>query len=59
MQLGDDYGDNTCTFHCQLPLNHEGPHGELGQQGRITYSIYWSETPAAAQEMLIVEDDKA
>lgn len=27
--LGDDHGDNTCTFRCQLPLGHEGLHQEL------------------------------
>jgi hypothetical protein len=28
MFLGDDYGDNSCTFRCQLPAGHEGLHEE-------------------------------
>lgn len=26
--LGDDYGDNSCTFRCKLPKGHEGLHQE-------------------------------
>jgi len=26
--LGDDYGDNSATFRCDLPLGHEGNHVE-------------------------------
>ena len=28
--LGDDHGDNDCTFSCTLPPGHEGMHGEVG-----------------------------
>jgi len=28
LSIGDDYGDNSCTFHCQLPIGHEGMHKE-------------------------------
>ena len=26
--LGDDFGDNTCTFHCELARGHDGYHKE-------------------------------
>lgn len=26
--IGDDQGDNSCTFHCQLESGHEGLHCE-------------------------------
>lgn len=25
IEFGDDYGDNSCTFHCQLKIGHQGP----------------------------------
>ncbi|OHD18664.1 MAG: hypothetical protein A2Y38_19525 [Spirochaetes bacterium GWB1_59_5] len=28
LSLGDDHGDNSCTFRCQLPPGHEGFHSE-------------------------------
>lgn len=26
LTLGDDYGDNECTFLCMLEAGHDGPH---------------------------------
>lgn len=26
--IGDDYGDNSCTFRCTLPEGHDGEHQE-------------------------------
>ena len=34
--FGDDYGDNNCTFHCQLELGHPGKHQENG-------NMYWEQ----------------
>ena len=28
LELGDDYGDNSTTFHCQLEEGHKGKHQE-------------------------------
>jgi hypothetical protein len=28
MRFGDDYGDNTTTFHCDRPTGHKGLHME-------------------------------
>lgn len=41
--LGDDYGDNDCTFHCQLEVGHGGMHVETGRIGLKKYSIVWSD----------------
>lgn len=42
--FGDDYGDNTTTFHCQLKLGHEGQHEEKGSMyGEKVYILIWEE----------------
>jgi hypothetical protein len=42
IEFGDDYGDNTTTFHCQLPEGHEGDHFEDGvQYGIHPYALRW------------------
>jgi len=28
LSIGDDYGDNSCTMHCQLDKRHAGSHFE-------------------------------
>jgi len=28
LEIGDDYGDNHATMHCQLSAKHDGPHQE-------------------------------
>jgi hypothetical protein len=33
--LGDDFGDNDCTFRCQLPVGHEGLHKEVTREGKV------------------------
>lgn len=42
--LGDDYGDNECTFLCNLPPKHEGLHSETSRGGRLI--IQWDESEA-------------
>jgi len=43
--FGDDYGDNTSTFHCQLEAGHEGSHKETGDMGygaiKMPYTLTW------------------
>ena len=29
LTIGDDFGDNQATMHCQLPHEHEGKHREV------------------------------
>jgi len=41
LHLGDDYGDNQCTIHCQLPPEHEPPHCERFQRGGLPVVITW------------------
>ena len=43
--IGDDHGDNSCTFKCQLRPNHVGMHSEYFRhdaQGIPHVEIYWN-----------------
>jgi hypothetical protein len=46
IKFGDDYGDNDCTFHCQLEEGHDGPHQEIGEMGYekcpMPYTMAWN-----------------
>jgi hypothetical protein len=46
IRFGDDYGDNSTTFHCQLEEGHEGQHSEQGDMGNdetpIPYTLKWN-----------------
>lgn len=44
--FGDDYGDNSCTFHCQLEEGHTekpggSPHKEGGELYGQGYIVVW------------------
>jgi len=45
IQFGDDFGDNGCTFYCQLEKGHDGPHMEIGDMGwgkvKMPYTLTW------------------
>ncbi len=41
IEFGDDYGDNTATFHCKLPKGHEGKHEETGSLYGQPYILTW------------------
>jgi hypothetical protein len=45
IRFGDDYGDNSSTFHCQLEEGHEGEHKEGGNMGDeehpYPYTLKW------------------
>jgi hypothetical protein len=43
LYLGDDYGDNSATFRCQLKLNHIGPHKETFKRRNRPVEITWWE----------------
>ena len=41
MEFGDDFGDNSTTFHCQFKKGHLTAHLEKGElEGKI-YHITW------------------
>jgi hypothetical protein len=40
LDVGDDYGDNSSTFHCQLPYEHEGKHQAILRKGDVV--ITWT-----------------
>jgi hypothetical protein len=46
IRFGDDYGDNSTTFHCKLRKGHKGSHEETGNMGddenRIPYILKWN-----------------
>ena len=41
IKFGDDFGDNVCTFHCELPKGHKGPHKEEGDLWEKHYIVIW------------------
>jgi len=45
IRFGDDYGDNSSTFHCQLEEGHTEEHSEKGDMGdtdcHIPYRLVW------------------
>ncbi len=48
MSMGDDYGDNETTIHCQLPMGHKGPHQESYESdsyGMVTITFQKGSTP--------------
>ncbi|MCK9592847.1 MAG: hypothetical protein M0Q91_12660 [Methanoregula sp.] len=48
LEIGDDYGDNTATIHCQLPRGHEGQHEEkysTGFKKPVPVVIRWGRAP--------------
>ena len=53
--FGDDYGDNSSTFYCQLEKGHEGEHRETSDMGTSSYSIpytlIWSGSSAEIERI--------
>jgi len=41
MSFGDDFGDNNCTFFCQLRRGHAGAHLEVGELHGQHYDVTW------------------
>jgi len=41
IEFGDDFGDNSTTFHCQLPPGHDGPHLETGSLFERVFEVTW------------------
>ena len=53
LQFPDDFGDNECTFHCELPQGHLDRHRESGiLYDKCPYSLEW-ECP---EEVKIMEN---
>ena len=48
--LADDYGDNSCTLHCQLEEGHAGLCTETGDLNGQRYTIVW-ERPDESLEL--------
>ncbi|MDI6788750.1 MAG: hypothetical protein QME51_10305 [Planctomycetota bacterium] len=40
IRFGDDYGDNSATFHCQLEKGHKGKHSEIGRMKNFNHGKY-------------------
>lgn len=44
MTFGDDFGDNSCTFRCELEDGHDGSHRESGSMyNEFPYTVAWTE----------------
>ncbi len=42
IRFGDDFGDNPCTFHCELRKGHKGKHQETGRMyNQQRYKVVW------------------
>lgn len=41
VSIGDDHGDNSCTFHCQLESGHEGLHSEKFENSGKNLTMTW------------------
>ena len=41
IEFGDDFGDNSTTFHCNLPYGHSGEHKEIGNMYGKKYELKW------------------
>lgn len=55
IEFGDDYGDNYCTFYCDLPKGHLMQHQESGVmcQGNMPYVLEWT----GDQRVIDLEED--
>jgi len=50
IKFGDDFGDNTTTFHCDLPEGHVGKHIERGDMFGQVYKLQWEDKPKTLDE---------
>lgn len=58
IEFGDDHGDNSATFHCQLEEGHAGMHSEKGdmdppageERYPMPYILTWSGDQREADE---------
>ena len=41
LHIGDDYGDNRATMHCQLAIGHDGPHQEAFERRSTPVTLTW------------------
>lgn len=55
--LGDDFGDNDCTFKCSLSRKHLGPHMERGLNNSRAYKIEWTDLRSDRQKFFDWYDD--
>ena len=51
MEFGDDHGDNTTTFHCQLEKGHKGKHKEEGDMDGKPYTLEWDTNQVNKKEI--------
>lgn len=58
LYLGDDYGDNVCTFRCQLHPGHSGPHQEAPERGGGKVSVTWDVDERGLEDEDGLEDEE-
>jgi len=62
LAMGDDFGDNKCTFRCGLSEGHKGRHQETGNlYAKYPYSLQWEGDMLDADDyhMIMTEDWQA
>lgn len=42
IEFGDDEGDNSCSFACELRAGHIGPHIESGELYGQQFAMTWT-----------------
>ena len=62
IKFGDDFGDNSSTFHCRLRYGHDGPHEEIGDMGygivKHPYTLTWKGTNHDLEKIYFKRDFK-
>lgn len=60
--FGDDYGDNSSTFHCRLEQGHDGNHVEQGNMGcakyKMPYTLTWEGSDDELEKSYDIEDEE-
>lgn len=57
IDFGDNFGDNTTTFHCGLDEGHSGMHEEKGDMGsevyKMPYTLQWKGDEAEFEQTFL------
>lgn len=62
IRFGDDVGDNSCTFRCQLAKGHESSHLAKGDMGygiiKHPYTLWWQGSNEELNEIQHKKEEK-
>lgn len=58
LAMGDDFGDNECTFRCTLSAGHIGSHEETGNlYGKYPYRLQWTGDMLEKDDCMFVDNE--